>query len=71
MTDLEQRKFAAYLRNHIPKPPGEKYHHPMTIFTEFSARTLGKPVSHWRDLSVDDARTVMKAAANLPARSHP
>lgn len=63
MNEQQQAAFAAYMRQHRPKPPGSKYH-ALHDFTDFAAATLKRPVLHWRDLSVADAQTVMKAAAS-------
>ncbi len=60
MTPAEQDKFAAFMREHIPKPEGEKWH-PLYFITERAQKVLKRPVTHWRDLSTDEARQVMKA----------
>ncbi len=60
MTPAQQEAFAAFMREHIPKPQGEKWH-PLYFISERASRVLGRPVTHWRDLSAEDARRVMKA----------
>ena len=64
MTPQQQDAFAAHLRARLPKPPGEKWHK-LYAFTEFSARVLGRHVTHWRGLSLEDARAVMREAGKL------
>ncbi len=59
MSDAEQ--FARYLRQHIPREPGAKYH-ALYTFTTYSARVLGQPrLLHWRGLTRAEAQQVMSA----------
>ncbi len=60
MTPEEQERFAAVMRAHIPKPEGAKWH-PLYFITEAAQRVLGRPVMHWRDLSLKDAQKVARA----------
>lgn len=60
MTPEEQDRFAAFMREHIPKPEGEKWHR-LYFITEQARRVLKRSITHWRDLSADEARRVMKA----------
>lgn len=57
----QQEAFAAFLRERLPKPPGEKYHRLYT-FTEYANRVLKRRLLHWRGLTVGEAQRVMAAA---------
>ncbi len=58
MNPEQQEKFAAHLRECLSLDPEAR----LLSFKQFAARVLGREIGHWRDLSLKDARTVMKAA---------
>ncbi|MVN88339.1 hypothetical protein GO986_16460 [Deinococcus sp. HMF7620] len=61
MTDEEQVQFARYLRQHIPKLAGQKYH-ALYTFTEYARQALGlKRLLHWRGLTKAQASAVLAA----------
>lgn len=61
MTFEQQQAFAAFLRRRLPYDWDSK-HVPLMVLTNYASRVLGRPVSHWRGLSVVDAQLVMQAA---------
>lgn len=61
MTPDEQDKFAEYLREHLGSCP----RHYLLSFKQFSEQVLGHEIEHWRRLSKQEARAVMKAAAKI------
>ena len=61
LTFEQQQAFAGYLRRHLPYDWTDK-HLPLSTLTDYASRVLGRPVGHWRALSVEDAQRVMAAA---------
>ncbi len=68
MNPEQQEKFAAHMRACLPKPEGAEWH-ALYFITDFAAKTLKRRVLHWRDLSLEDARTVMRAASKLKPKT--
>lgn len=71
MTPEEQVLFARFLRERLPKPEGAEWH-AIHTFTDYSRRVLKRPdLTFWRDLSAEDGRRVMQAAAREYPPSRP
>lgn len=67
----EQVLFAREMRQRLPKREGAAYHD-LYAFTQYAAKVLGQPVAFWRDLSLKDARAVIKALrAEYPEKINP
>lgn len=65
MTYDEQQAFARYLRGRLDHDWGSK-HVSLSAITDYCAKVLRRRVGHWRDISREDAQTVMAAAKALP-----
>lgn len=60
MTMAEAQLFAAFLRCRLPYRAGESDHRPLAL-TVYARTVLARPtLGHWRDLSREDAHTVME-----------
>lgn len=61
MTPEQQEQFAAHLRDCLPLTPETA---PLS-FKGYAEQMLERDISHWRHLSLTDARAVMRAANRL------
>lgn len=58
-TEAAQAEWAREMRERVPRPPRERYHQPMHLFTSLAGQILGFELLHWRGLSAGDAETVL------------